>query len=440
MTRSSDPGEPPFADARAFLDAGASRLGRCLVLAIACLLLAAGLWSGLAEVDEVVRAPGRAEPVGQSKLVNHPQGGKIVELGVIEGQRVEAGQVLLRLDSSVAQKELDELEGRLELRTLEAARLASEADATPLRLAPDSELRRPELLEAQLRLKQARADALASRRDVLRRAWDGRRSEAASASADQARYGEGLAHLDRQLTAIRELSQRGLYPKLKLIAAEKEVADARGDQRRAAAQRAAAEAALNEAKSRLDAMERDWRREVLDELATASAERDRLREQVAAQRAFVAGLTITAPVAGIVLDLRAAAPGQSVAAFEPILTIVPAGARLEIAARVRNEDIGRIHPGMPARIKIRAYDYLRHGALAGSVTRLAADATPEPDGTLAYTVVLTAERQQLGTAAGDRALVPGMMVDVELMAGRRTVLSYLTDRLWRATDRAFTEG
>ena len=431
---------PPFQNTRAFLDHGGSRWSRFLVTAIASLLVAVGLWASLAEVDEVIRAPGRAEPTGQVKLVNHPHGGKITELNVEEGQRVLAGEVLLRLDGSVAEKELNELQGRLELRQLEAARLASEADGTAFDRGVAQGLRHPELFEAQARLKEARVDALSVRRDVLRRALDGRRGELASATADHQRISTSISHLDQQLRAVRELSYRGLYPKLKLIGAEKEVADARGDQQRAAAQRSAAQAAVGEAQERLEALAREWRRDVLSELAGITAERDRLSEQVAAQTALIDGLVIRAPVSGIVLDLAATVPGQSIAAHEPVLKIVPAGERIELAARVRNEDIGRVHVRMPARIKIRAYDYLKYGVLPGSVVRIAADATPEADGTPAFTVTIAAERQQLGLNEGERLLLPGMTVDVEFIAGRRTVLSYLTDRLWRTKDRAFSEG
>ena len=123
------------------------------------------------------------------------------------------------------------------------------------------------------------------------------------------------------------------------------------------------------------------------------------------------------------------------------MKLVPTDEGLVVEARVANDDIGRIRPGLPATIKVRTFDFLRHGVLEGHVTKIAADATPEPGrGAPSYIVVIATERDHLGPKPGDLEVAPGMVVDVEVKTGERTILSYLTERIWRVRDAAFRDG
>jgi membrane fusion protein, adhesin transport system len=431
----------PFADGRAFVEADARRIAGLLIATIAFLVAAFVGWMAWATVEEVVRAQGRVEPAGQVKLVNHARGGKVVELLVEEGQRVEAGAPLLKLDAAIILSEYEELSGRLQVRRAEIARLESEAHALALSMPPDLLASRPDLVEAQTQLKEARAAAIAAQRGTLEQTIEARRGDLAMAAAERDKAGTGLGFLDEQLGSIRELAARGLYPRLRLIAAEKERADARAERREAEAKLAAAVAGLAEAEHRLAGLETTWRADILGELAEARADRDRLSDQLTARQAHLDSLAVTAPVTGVVLDLAVTALGQSVAPHETVLRIVPEGETLTVEARVRNEDIGRVELGMQATVKVLAYDYLRHGSLAGEVVRIAADASSDrPDAPPTYLVRIVTDREQLGPERGDRAVVPGMLVDVELKAGERTILSYLTDRILRLRDSAFREG
>ena len=114
--------------------------------------------------------------------------------------------------------------------------------------------------------------------------------------------------------------------------------------------------------------------------------------------------------------------------------------RLVVQAKVANRDVGRLHPGMPATVKVRAFDYLRYGSLDGVLQKVAADAAPDPrSGELAYAVTVLTDRGHLGQRTGELEVVPGMLVDVDLKIGERTILSFLTDRIFRFQE-AFREG
>jgi multidrug efflux pump subunit AcrA (membrane-fusion protein) len=138
-----------------------------------------------------------------------------------------------------------------------------------------------------------------------------------------------------------------------------------------------------------------------------------------------------------VQELQVSAAGQSVAANQPIMKLIPSDEGLVVAARVRNADVGHLTEGMPARIKVHAFDFVRFGAINGRLQKIASDARrmdPDTEPVYAVTVVTDDEAGEAG-----RRIQPGMLVDVEIQVGKRTVLDYLTDRLRRIGDEAFSE-
>lgn len=429
-------------DADALVGRRSSPLAGTLIACIAVLVAAMIGWLAWAQVEEVVRAQGRVEPAGRVKLVNHPLGGRVSIVHVREGQRVAAGAPLVTFDPAVSESEHAELLGRWQARAVETARLEAEAAGRgTLRLEADLGTARPDLVEAQTRLLKARAAAQASRHEELTRAVVTRKSELRTVTAEQSRIRGSLALTLQQLDAVKELAERGLYPRLRLVAVERDVGDAKGELAKTEAGIAAARSALAESQSRLESLDREWHSDVLAELARSTAERDRLREQLRSQETRLEDMVVRAPVAGYVDALTPTGPGQAIGPNDMLMKLVPAEEGLLIEARVANEDIGRVREGMPAVVKVRAFDYLRYGTLHGTVRKVAADASPERDsGALRYTVTVLTDRQHLGAAPGSQELAPGMMVDVELEVGSRTILSYLTDRLIKLHDGAFTEG
>ena len=416
--------------ARDAIEGGNPALAGTLVACLAALFMALLGWLAWAQVDEVVQATGTVEPAGRVKVVNHPRGGRVAAVHVREGQRVEAGTVLITLDGDLARSERSETLGRLQLREVEVARLEAEAAARELPLS--SAEYRPDLLASQQALLAARNSAHASRREALERAVQTRNGELRTVAADIDRLRGGVDLLGRQREAVRELAARGLYPALKVVEVERQYNDDAGALAKAKASRSAAEAALAEAKSRIEGLDTERRSQLLAELADATADRDRLREQLRAQDTVLAGLEIRAPVAGIVEAIAVNAPGQAMAAQEPLMRLVPESEGLVVQAKVANRDVGRLRPGLPATVKVRTFDYLRFGSLGGVLQKIAADATPDPrTGELTYAVTVVTSRDHLGAGPGELAVTPGMAVDVDLKVGRRTILSYLTDRIFR---------
>lgn len=428
-------------DAEGVVESGHSPLAGILILTIAAVFGGLLAWSALADVEQVVRAQGKIAPAARVKVINHPDGGRIAEVHVEEGDRVEAGDPLVTFDSELARATLDQLLGRWQLEAARTARLQAEVSGGEPEFKPRLEEMRPDLVREQRDLLAERREAHASRAEALANLVERRQSEVKSLAADLARLRESHRLLREQVVAVRELAEKGLYPRLKLASLERQLSDLGGEINKARERSHAAEAALAEAKSRREGLDREWRSATLSELEATKAERERLADEIVRQEALLRNLVVRAPVAGIVQDLEVTSAGQSVGSTQPLMKLVPTGGGLVVEARVQNRDIGYVRVGQPVKVKVHAYDFLRHGTLAGEIEQIDADAVVDPrTGALTYGILVRTAGDELAQNGVSMKVVPGMAVDVDLLVGERTVLSYLTDRIFHLGEAAFREG
>lgn len=412
-----------------------------LILAITAMVVTGFLWAGLTEVEQVVRAQGRVEPAGRVKIVNHPNGGRVAEILVEEGEHVIADQPLLAFDGELVSAELDDLLSRWQVKAAEADRLRAEAMDEPLAFRESLAESRPDLILQQTELLGTRRQSRESRRRALSQAIEGQSHQVDSLIAERARLENSENMLGHQVGAVRKLADQGLYPRLRLIAAERQLGDISGDIRKTGARLASAKAAYAEARSERDSFELEWRSVTLAGLAEAEAERDQLAEAVKRQRTMLNNLLLRAPVDGVVQELVIAGAGQSVGSNEPLMKLVPTGSGLVIRAKVDNQDIGHLRIGQAAKVKVQAFDFLRYGTLEGNVQQIAADASADQqDGALRYGITIETEKAELTDGETWHDVLPGMTVDVDLLVRERTILSYLTDRIFRIPTEAFQEG
>jgi HlyD family type I secretion membrane fusion protein len=412
-----------------------------LILVVAGVFGGLVAWAGLTEVEQVVRAEGQVEPADRVKVVNHPDGGRIAEIHVAEGDAIAAGQPLVTFDSEMVRAELAELNGRWQVKAGEVARLQAEASGEAPVFASELLQARPDLVRQQQLLLEIRRAAHESRAETLMQTAERRSSEIESLAAELNRFRNSQGLVGKEVKAVRSLAEKGLYPRLRLVAMERELSDVVGNTKKAEARLAAADAALAEAESQRRGLERERRSAVLSELAAAEAERDRLAEARKRAQTLLRNLVVRAPVDGIVQELAVTTPGQSVGSNQPLMRVVPTGGGLVIEARVDNQDVGYVRIGQAARVKVRAFDFLRYGTLDGRVERIAADASVDPNsGAYPYRIIVHTDQADLSTGEQRLAVVPGMVVDVDLRVGERTILSYLTDRILRLREDAFRDG
>ncbi|MDF1732769.1 MAG: HlyD family type I secretion periplasmic adaptor subunit [Minwuia sp.] len=428
-------------EAQAISEARHSPLASLLVLIICGFFIVILAWAAIAEVDQAVVAQGQVRPGGRVKLVNHPEGGSVAEIMVRDGDLVRQGDPLLRLDSEIINGEVRRLRGDLQTLEAELARLEAEAGDDAVIRFPDIVAReRPDLVATHTRLLEARRDSLESRRESAEREIEQAQSDINSFRVRINTLSQSRDVLAEQVRSLRTLTDKGHFPFLRFQSVQRQLAETEGQLQETRQSLDSALSALSASKSRRREIDDESRSDVLTQLAETRGARDRTARNLEQATARLDRTIVRSPVDGYVQNLVVNNTGQAVRPNEPLMSVVPQSDNLVIEARVANSDISSVETGQQANIKVRAYDFIKYGALNGTVERVARDAnTDEQSGAIFYVVEIRTDRNYLGDVPGRNQVRPGMQVDAELKAGSRSVLSYLTDRVIGTADEAFRE-
>jgi len=427
-------------EAQAIAAREASPIARVLIFVIALLVAIALSWAWLSNVEQVATAPAVVRPAGKVKIVNHPEGGRIAAIHVREGDAVVQGQKLIEFDRSAVNEEIARRTGEWQALTGEAARLSAEAkDATP-DFPSDLKAARPDIIRAEIQLFETRRRALVARRATADKVIEQRDREADRLTARRDQLRESLKILRQQERAIAELTGKGYFPRLRHLSIKRQISELEGQISETEEGAQGAASALAEARSRRKSIDEEWQSEILGRLTEVRRNVDDARSALVQERNRLHNLVLYATTAGVVQNLNVTAPGQSVAANEAILNIVPSRDTLIIEAQVSNDDIGYIRVGQTTTIKVQTYDFIRYGTLNGVVQHIAADATENrKTGQRTFAVLIKADRTWLSDGGRKLPVNPGMQATVDLRIGERSILSYLTDRISRTTRSAFRE-
>lgn len=403
-----------------------------VVSAIGLLLLV--LWAAFTQVDQITRGTGKVIPSSKAQVVQPSEPAVIEDILVRGGQSVRAGQLLVRLDDAQSSSELGQLQTENERLTVRAERLGQEASGGSLGCEEGS------LCADERRLQQVRVATARARENALAAAVEQRRRDLREAEATGASLEDSVRLAREQVRMLEPLAKQGIVPQTELLSAQRDLVDVQG--RLSAARQGAARAAasIREAQADLSSSRLDFRQQALNE-------RSEIQTKIAVNEETIRGAAarqkrneLRAPTDGIVNDVQITTVGGFVNAGEKIMQIVPVGERLLIEARVAPSDIAFIKVGDPANVKVTAYDFSIFGGLRGRVEQISADSIfDEVEREAYYTVLIETDRSYISKGAQKLPIVPGMICDVEIITGRRSILSYLFKPVSKALDTAMTE-
>lgn len=392
------------------------------------------LWSSIAQVDEVTRGMGKVIPSSQAQLVQAAEPAVVADILVRSGERVTQGQLLVRLDDSMAASELGQLQTENERLAVRASRLEGEAAGSVMGCQPGS------VCAEEQRLQRTRLAAARSREASLAAAVEQRRRDLREAEATASALSQSVRLAQDQVRMLEPLAAKGIVPQTELITAQRELVDVRG--RLAAAQQAAgrASASIREAQAEVQSARLDFQQQALNE-------RSEIETRIAVNEESIRGASarrnrneLRSPVAGIVNNLQVTTKGGFVNAGETIMQVVPVGDRLLVEARISPRDIGFVKVGDRANVKVTAYDFATYGGLPGKVVEVSADSIyDELERENYYRVLIETNRSFIEKDGQRFAIVPGMITDVEIITGAKSILSYLLKPVSRAFDTALSE-
>lgn len=420
--------------------------GRAILFGMVLIALAFGgfgLWAATAPLDSAAVAQGAVHVESYRKTVQHREGGIVRVIEVADGSRVQAGDVLIRLDDTVPKARLNQLLGQYYDGLANRARLVAERDGLPAvdwarHLPAGSDPRIAEVRRAQQALFETRRQFLDGRIAVMRQRLGQLREESLALAAERRSKARQLALIEQEVAVVEKLHRQGLALRPRLLALQRDQAKLEGERddfgariARVGQQAATVELEMASLRNeRLDAVAADLRE-------TETQLRDAEQEMTAARDALER-TTIRAPQAGAVVNLKVHTRGGVAAAGEPLLEIVPHDDVLVIEARVQPDDIDVVHEGLPATLRFTAFKQAVTPSGKGRVTRISADRmTDERTGDAYFLARIEVDQDSL--SALPTPLYPGMPVDVLIATGQRTALDYFLSPLTQAMALAFRE-
>ena len=411
---------------------GAQKIVRAAAIAVAALLA----WAALASVDEVTRGDARVIPSRQLQVVQSLDGGVVVEILVREGQVVEAGQLLLRVDETRAGAGVRESAVQGFALRARAARLRALAEGSPFATpkARDAEEERVALDER--RLYESRVSELASTLAVNRQQLVQKQQELSEMQVKRTTALRGLDLTQQELAQTRPLLALGAVSQVDVLRLEREEARYRGDADQATAQIARAQGAIGEVQRKAQETEIAFRNEARKDLGETMAKLNALNEGAVALVDKVDKAQVKSPVRGRVQRLLANTVGGVVQPGKDIVEIVPLDDTLVLEARVMPKDIAFIHPGQTATVKFSAYDFSIYGGLEAKVENISPDSVVDERGNAYYLVRVRTVKAGFSEKL---PIIPGMTAEVDVLTGRKSVLSYLLKPVLKVQSRAMSE-
>lgn len=404
-----------------------------------------GVWASLASISGAVIAPANVVVQSHRKDVQHLQGGIVSKILVKDGDKVRAGDLLVRLDDTLPKANLGIITSQLNELLARKTRLEAE-------LAGRSELSFPVqlsdhrddpviagILEGQITLLKARIEALDGERMQLRERIGQLNQEILGLEAQRKAKALEILLIKDELDGLLSLETKGLVPKTRIVALKRQAAQLNGDRGRFIAEIARARGRIGETEIQIIQLEKDRRTEVVTELRDGQTRISELLERKVAAEDQLKRVEIRAPIDGHVHQLAFHTVGGVIQAGETIMQIVPAKDILMIEARLDPADIDQVYVGQAAVVRFPSFNQRTTPELRGEVRLISADvskdARQEIEFYVLHVTLTNEELERLGT----HKLVPGMPAEVFVQTGRRTALSYLMKPLADQIEKAFRE-
>ncbi|ANT60511.1 RTX toxin [Salipiger sp. CCB-MM3] len=416
---------------------------------IALLILVGGFgtWAATTNISGAIVAGGQIQVERNRQVVQHPDGGVVEEIVVDEGDVVEAGDVLIKLDPTLLQSELNIVEGQYFELVARRARLQAERDGseeltfdeTLLKVADyDDEVQ--ELIEGQRNLFFARLESMNRESEQLTKRRDQIVNQVEGLDAQQTALNSQLALIEEELNDQKSLLDRGLAQASRVLALQREEARLSGEVGDLTAQKAQSEGRMTEIDIEVLKLATTRREEAITQLRDMQYRERELAEQRSALLEKLKRMEIRAPVSGVVYGLTVFAPRSVIRAADPVLYLIPQDRPLVITAQVPPIHIDQVHVGQEVTLRFSALDQRRTPETFGTVTQISADSfTDENTSASFYRAEIMLDEGQIDRLPEGTSLVPGMPVEAFLRTADRTPLAYLVKPFTDYFSKAFRE-
>ena len=416
------------------------RQSRRLLYVMALLVIVLITWSAFAHIDELVRGQGKVIPSRQLQMVQNLEGGILKEIFVEEGQQVKKGQVLMKLDDTQFSSKFLERKQAQHAIQGNIARLQAELSGLEKILFPES-LRSefPDIIEQQVQLfnhRQAQLTASVRLLDLQIKQQQ-QAIQKARFEYEQATQQQKLA--EKELAILKPLLKEGVVSEMELIRAEKEALKAKADASALEYSLPKYATLIEELKDKQKQLAINFKADAQKELNDYQEELAQISQSSGALEDRVDRTQVRSPVNGTIKQIMLNTEGGVVQPGMDLISIVPLEDSLLIETKIRPSDIARLYPGQKAMVKFTAYDFTVYGGLEAELVHISADSISHEDKDSFYLVRVKTFENNLGTEQQPLPIIPGMIAEVDILTGKKTLMSYLLKPILRAKQVALSE-
>lgn len=410
---------------------------RTFVLLLLASSISVLLWAGFTEVDVIVRTEGQIIPAGKSQIVQHLEGGIVRKILVQEGQVVVAGEPLMELSDVQTRSNLGQEQSRLDALRGREARLLAELNGYNTIIFP-KELHDLNVIRVETAAWQARRAQLAEEVQVLQAQGLQKKNELTETISKRQNLLDELELAKKQHQVIEGLKKNNAASELEVLDGEMRIQRLKSQIAEATNAVPRLQAAQSESESRVKEAVARFRADASSELTQVREELEKSSHEIGTNVDRLDRNIVRSPVAGLINKLNITTIGAVVRPSEILLEITPSDQRIVIQTRSNPNDRANLRRGLPARVRIGAYDYATYGTLEGHVTEVSADTLIEEKGGRYYRVNIEVDvSKHMSRVRQTDVLVPGMAATADIAVGKRTILSYILSPLLKFRDGAF---
>ena len=418
-------------------DPSSSRLARCAIWLVGLACVAFLVWASFTPLHELTIARGSIVPVGFIQEIEHLEGGIVADVFIDDGQLVEQGDALIKLDEGKVRAELHQAETQLESLRLSAERLTAFSERRDAVIVTKGG--RLEIVNSQLASGENRSKLRRARIAMIDASIAARQSEVEGTRAQIEATATEYDIMSKRSATYLEVAERGFVSQREVESVLREKLKIGAELARLKGQLSSLQSSIEEARARREEADAELSTEALEELTRIETEKEQMTALVRQLRDQLKRTTVRAPIAGRIHSLSVRGNGEVVDPGEVIATIVPDGAPVFAQVEINAEDIGFVRPGMPAVLKVTAYDFARFGGVEGVVDRVSPGHRVTNDERIVFDARIALNSTTVGPASAERIVTPGMTVVADIRSGRKTALDYLLKPLNAISDRALTE-
>lgn len=397
------------------------------------------LWAAFSPIDELVRGSGKVIPSGENQMIQHLEGGMVSAILVKEGQRVKADDILLRVDNIKSSATYESSQYKWAELRAKMIRLRAEAMGEPFSPTATDLAKIPKQIMEERNLYLSNQQRLRSQIQGLRDQYSQKQNEKLEALGRIAEQKRALALIREEVTITEPMVAQGIKPKVEFLKLQREMSHISEQYNALQASIPRINGAMSQISSKIQETQSEFRMRAQMELNEAQTEYNRVDVESSALADQVTRTAIKSPINGIVQKLHVNTVGGVIKPGENLIEIVPTEGGLLIEAKIKPSDIAFIYPGQKAVVKVTAYDFSIYGSLDGKVVTISPDTVIDKNDNVYYIVKIQTDQKYLGSKEKPLKIIPGMMVNVDIVTGKKTILEYILKPILKAKQYTFSE-